>query len=156
MTEDTGFGVLGGEFLQQLIEGVLLGLGACVPVTSFLVQPAFIDDAKGAVVVVPGMDTLNVLRQQWNDIAIAPHIIVVAALAVLGHAAGNQVFHAERPVALVGDTVDDQEFDRFQCFHNYQELENSRILEPCTALHGYCAGNGGDDGCNDLEDLLNC
>jgi hypothetical protein len=52
--------------------------------------------------------------------------------------------------------VDDQEFDRFQCFHNYQELENSRILEPRAALDGDGAGNGGDDGCNDLEDLLNC
>ena len=108
MTEDAGIGVLGGEFLQQLIEGVLLGFGARVTGTSFLVQPAFIDDAKGTVVVVPGMDALNGLRQQWNDIAITPHIVVVAALAVLGFAAGNQVFHAERSVALVGDTVDDQ------------------------------------------------
>ena len=106
MTNDAGIGILGGEFFQQLVEGVFLGFGTCVTGTSFLVQPAFIDDAKGTVVVVPGMDALNVLRQQWNDIAIASHIVVVAALAVLGHAAGNQVFHAERPVALVGDAVD--------------------------------------------------
>ena len=108
MTEDAGIGILGGEFFQQLVQGVLLGFGTCVTRTSFLVQPAFIDDAKGTVVVVPGMDALNVLRQQRNDITIAPYIVVVAALAVLGFAASNQVFYAERSVALIGDTVDDQ------------------------------------------------
>ena len=108
MAEDASIGVLGGELLQQLVEGVLLGFGARVTGTSFLVQPAFIDDAKGTVVVVPGMDALNGLWQQRNDITIAPYIVVVAALAILGFAAGNEVFHTERSVALVGNTVDDQ------------------------------------------------
>lgn len=67
---------------------------------AFLVQTAFIDDSKRTVVVVSGMDTLDVLGQQRNDIAIAADIVVVGALAVLGLATGNQVFNAERAVAL--------------------------------------------------------
>ena len=60
------------------------------------------------MVVVLGMNALDRLRQKRNDIAVASDIVVVAALAVLGFAASNQVFYAERSVALIGDTVDDQ------------------------------------------------
>jgi hypothetical protein len=61
------------------------------------------------MVVVLGMNTLDRLRQEWNDIAVASDIVVIAALAVLGFTTGNQVFRAEGAVALGCRAVDDQQ-----------------------------------------------
>lgn len=58
-----------------------------------------------------GMDTLDALGQQRDDTAIVADIVVVAALAVLGFAAGNEVLNAEGLIALIGHAVDDDEFD---------------------------------------------
>lgn len=118
VADDAGRGILGSELLQQLIERVLLGLGTGIGRMTMLIETALIDDAKGTVVVVAGMDALDSLWQQGYDIAIAAYIVVVTALAVLGLATGNEVLHTERPVALVGHAVDDDELDRLQWFHN--------------------------------------
>lgn len=45
VAEDAGIGVLGGEGLQQLVEGVLLGLGASVGRMAVLIKTALIDYA---------------------------------------------------------------------------------------------------------------
>ena len=45
VAEDTGFGVVFMEILEELVEGMLLGLGTGVVRTSFLVQTTFIDDS---------------------------------------------------------------------------------------------------------------
>jgi hypothetical protein len=68
------------------------------------------------MVVVLGMNALDRLRQKRNDIAVASDIVVVAALAVLGLATGNQVFRAERSVAFGGCAVDDQQRDFLEGF----------------------------------------
>ena len=57
------------------------------------------------------MNALDAFGQQGDDITIVAHIVVVAALSVLGRATGNEVLHAEGTVALVGYTVDNQELD---------------------------------------------
>lgn len=110
MTQNAGFGILSGEFLQQLIQCVFLGFGARVFGFAFCIQTAFIHDTEGTVVVVAGMHTLDGLWQEWDDTAIVAHVVVIGALAVLGLAAGYQVLHAERPVTGVGHTVHDQHF----------------------------------------------
>lgn len=110
MTHDAGIGVLCRKILQQLIKGVLLGLSTGVIGTSLLIKTAFIDNAKGTVVVVPGMHALDTFRQQRDYIAITADIIVVTALAVFGLTAGNEVLHTERTVAFAGRTVNNQEF----------------------------------------------
>lgn len=109
VAEDPGFRILLGQSLEQLIERVLLGLSAGVGRMAVLIKTAFVDNAKGTVIVVLGMDALDGLGQQGNDVAITADIVVVTALAILGFAAGYQVFNAERAVALVGDAVDNQE-----------------------------------------------
>lgn len=98
---------------------MLLGVGAGVGGNAILIQTSFIDNAEAAVVVVTGMNALDVLGQQGNDIAIAADIVVVGALAIFGFATGYQVFHAEGVVAFVGHAVDDQQFHGvvFQGFH---------------------------------------
>lgn len=117
MAEDTGVRVFLGEGLEQLEEGMLLSLGARIVSLAFLIQTSFIDDAKRTVVVVLGVDALDSFRKEGDDIATATDIVVIGALAVLGFAAGNQVLNAERAVALVGDTVHNQQRHTFQGLH---------------------------------------
>ena len=75
---------------------------------SFLIQATLIDYAKGTMVVVPGVNALDTLGQQGDDIAVASDIVVIAALAVFGHAAVYQFFCAERLVAPIGHAVNDK------------------------------------------------
>lgn len=77
MAHDAGLGVLGGEFFQQLVERVLLGLGAGVGSFTVLIESALIDNAQRTVVVVAGMDTLHTFGQHWDHITVAAHIVVV-------------------------------------------------------------------------------
>jgi hypothetical protein len=113
MTKDAGFGIVFCEGFQQLVEGMLLFLGSCIVGYSFLIQAPFIDDAKGTMVVVPGVNTLDTLWQQRNDITVTSDVIVIAALAVFGFATGYQILDAERLVAPIGHAVYDEQFYRF-------------------------------------------
>ncbi len=121
MAEDAGVGIIISKILQQLIKGMLLGLGAGVAGSAVLVQATFIDNAEGTVVVVAGVNALGVLRQERNDIAVETDVVVVTALAVLGFTTGNQVFNTERAVAFGGGAVDDQESDviGIEGFYNF-------------------------------------
>ena len=110
MTENASIGVLGSEFLQQLVKSVLLGFGTSVGGMAVFIESSLIDDAKGTIVVVTGMNALHVLGQQRDDFTIATDIIVVATLAIFGFATCNQCFYAERAVALVGHIVDYEQF----------------------------------------------
>ena len=109
VAENAGVGIITSEILQQLVERVLLGLGPGIVGLAVLVEATFIDDTKGTVVVVPGMNALDGLRQERDDVAVSTDIVVVAALAVLGFTAGYQVLNAEGAGVLRGSAVDDQE-----------------------------------------------
>ena len=67
-----------------------------------------------------GMDTLDTLGQQGDNITVTTDIVVVTTLTIFGHTAGNEVLHAEGAVAFVGHTVDDEQLHgvMFQWFHN--------------------------------------
>ena len=123
VADDAGIRILGSEFLQQLVKGVLLGLGASIGRLAVLIKTTLIDNAQGTVVVVTGMNALDCLGQQRNDIAIATDIIVVRTLAILGLAAGNEVLDTERTVARVCHAVDDEELNGFQWLHNEHGLD---------------------------------
>ena len=111
VAEDASVGIITSEILQQLVEGVLLGCSTRVVSMTVLVQATFVGNAEGTVVVVTGVSALDILRQERNDITVKTDIVVVAALAVLGFAAGNQVFNTEGAVAFGGGAVNDQELD---------------------------------------------
>ena len=117
MAEDTSLRIIADEGFQQLIEGMFLGLSTCIGSLAVFIQASFIDYAKGTVVIAPGMDTLDRLRQQGDNSPVITDIVVVAALTVLGFAAGYQFLNAEGLVAPVGHTVNDEQFYRFQNFH---------------------------------------
>ena len=111
MAEDAGVRIITSKILQQLIERVLLGRSTHVVSMAVLVQTTFVDNAEGTVVVVAGVSALDILRQERNDIAVETDVVVVAALAVLGFATGNQVFNAEGAVAFGCSAVNHQELD---------------------------------------------
>ena len=111
MPNDAGIGVLGGELLQEFVEGVLLGLRAGVGSLAVLVEATLIDNTQRAGVVMAGMDALDGLWQQGDDAAIVADVVVVGALTVLGLAAGDEVLDAKGLVTGVGHAVDDDELD---------------------------------------------
>lgn len=163
MAEDAGIGVLGGEGLQQLVEGVLLGLGTSVGRMAVLIKTALIDYAQRTVVVMAGMDALDGLGQQGDDVTIAADIIMVRALAIFGLAAGDEVLDTEGAVALCRCTVNDEKFNGFQGLHfsntnltNFTELRKHE-LEPvgCTGLNSHGAEDRGDDCCEEFKDFSN-
>ena len=168
MAEDAGIGVLGGEGFQQLVEGVLLGLGASVGWMAVLIKTALVDYAQRTVVVMAGMDALDGLGQQRDDIAIATDIVVIGTLAIFGLAAGDEVLDTEGAVALCRCTVNHQQFQRimFQGLHfsntnftnitNFTELRKHG-LEPvgCARLNGHGAEDRGDDCCEEFKDFSN-
>lgn len=117
MTYNLCCGVVVDEVLEEFVEGTLLSLGASVGCIAMWVKTSFIDDAKRAVVVVTRMDALNRLWQEWDDVAIATDVVVVATLAELFFTTGYQLFNAERVVAAVCHTVNDDKFYCFQLFH---------------------------------------
>lgn len=115
---------------------MLLGLGASVGRLPFLIKTALIDNAQRTVVVVTGMDALDALGQQRNDIAIAADIVVIGTLAILGLAAGYQVLDTERAVAFCRRTVNDDELDRFQWFHNlWLKVNDYRLKSYVLIMH---------------------
>lgn len=113
VTYDAGIRIVAGEGLQQLVEGMLLCLGACIGGLAFLIQTTLVDYTKGTIIVVPCMYTLYALGEQGDNIAAAPDIVVIAALAVLGLATSYQHICAEGSVASVGYAVHNDEFDGF-------------------------------------------
>ena len=120
VAEDAGIGIVGSEVFQQLVEGVLLGVGTGVGSNALLIQSTLIDDAQTTVVVVTGMDALDTLGQQGDNISVTTDIVMIAALTIFGLTAGYQILDAEGAVALVGHAVDDEQLHgvMFQWFHN--------------------------------------
>ena len=101
MAEDASIRVVGCEGFQELVEGVLLGLGAGVCGMAMLIETSLVDDAKGAPVVAFYMDALDGLRQERDDTAIVADVVVVGHLAPLLLAAVDQGFDTEGAVAAV-------------------------------------------------------
>ena len=109
VTHDTGRGIFGLEFLEELEHRVLLSFSAGVFRLAILIQTTFIADAKGAMVVVSGVGALHCLWQQRDDVAIAQDVVVIRALSVLGLAGSDEGFNAERAVAFRCTAVDDEQ-----------------------------------------------
>ena len=60
---------------------MLLQFGAGVGCDALLVETAFVADGDGAVVEAYGMYALDTLGENWDDCAVALHVIVVRGLA---------------------------------------------------------------------------
>ncbi|KWW27196.1 MAG: hypothetical protein AUK64_2291, partial [bacterium P201] len=82
VAHNTGRGIFGLEFFEELVHRVLLSFSAGVSRLAILIQTTFIADAKGAMVVVTGVNALHRLWQQRDDVAIALDVVVIRALSV--------------------------------------------------------------------------
>lgn len=100
MADDAGLGVLGGQILQQVKHGLLLGLGTSVGSTAIGIKATLIADTEGTAVVVAGMSPTDVLGENGDYIAIQTDVVVVGGLAEAAVACGNQGFYAERACDL--------------------------------------------------------
>ena len=101
MAEDASIRVVGCEGLQELVESMLLGLGAGVGRMTMLIETSLVDDAKSAPVVAFYMDALDRLGQERDDTAIVADIVVVGHLTVFLLSAVDQGFDTEGAVAAV-------------------------------------------------------
>lgn len=63
MTDDMSLGVGLGKLFQEGTHGGFLSLSTGIVSDTFFVQASFIDNAKGAMVVMAGVDALDVLRE---------------------------------------------------------------------------------------------
>ena len=73
------------------------------------------------------MDTLYILGEKRNDIAVPADIVVIGTLAVLRLAADNQVLNTERAVTFVADTVNNQQGYFLKRLHEEWRIENGEL-----------------------------
>ena len=97
VADDAGVGVFDPQIFQQLEHGSFLGLGPGVIGMAFRVEAAFIADADGAAVVVAGMGTTDILRENRHHLTIHSDVVVIGGLAEATHTGRNQGFDTERP-----------------------------------------------------------
>ena len=111
MAHDMGFGISLSKLFQKGTHGGFLSLGASVISASFRCKTSFVDNAQRAVVVVLGVDTLHVFGKEGIDRTVALDVPMIRNLSESGKARIDQRLSAERTVAAVADTVNDQEVD---------------------------------------------
>ena len=97
MADDAGVGVFDPQIFQQLEHGSFLGLSPGVIGMAFGIEAAFIADADRTAVVVAGVSTADILREDWYDLTIHSDVVVIGGLAEATHTGRNQGFDAERP-----------------------------------------------------------
>ena len=150
MSHDAGIGIFSRQFLEQGEHGSLLGFSPGVIGTTFLIETALVANAERTTVVMAGMNTMDVLRENRDNGAVAKNVIVIGGLTEAGHASRNQVFDAERAVAAGRTTMNNQQFNciMLKFFHKANELSVH------TALNDVRTENRCDDGCDDLKDLF--
>ena len=113
MTEDHGIGVVNFQRLQQGMQGCLLLPGASVGVTAFRGQAAFVANADGVLVIVPGMGTDKILMPGLVQLTIAFDVVVITyALAVeSGVVAGPEHINSKPLIAACGTAMDNDKID---------------------------------------------
>ncbi len=107
MTHNVGIWILCRQFLEQGVHGSLLGLSPGIVWTPFLIETTFVANAKRATIVVAGMSTTDILRENRDDGTIATDVVVIGGLAEAGLASCNQALDTERAVAAGRRTMYD-------------------------------------------------
>jgi hypothetical protein len=125
MAHNTGIRIFYRQFLEQSVHGSLLGFSPSIIGTTFLIETAFVANAKRATVVVVGMSTTDILWKNRDDGAIATDIIMIRGLAKASHACRNQALDAERTVAASRAAVNNQQFDciMFKFLHTWKRFK---------------------------------
>lgn len=96
VTDDLGPGIGQFQTLQEVVEGSLLRRCTSIFVAPLRVEPPFVADANGVLVVVAGVGPSHLLRTTEMDFSIAGYIVVVAATGIaFGSMTAVEVFEAE-------------------------------------------------------------
>ena len=111
MAYDAGIGIFCRQFLEQGEHGSLLGFSPGVVGTAFLIETTFVANAERAMVVVAGMSSTDILRENGDNGAVATDVVVIGGLAEASIACGYQGFDAEGAIAAGRATVNDQQFN---------------------------------------------
>lgn len=111
MAHDMGFGIGLSKLFQKGTHGGFLSLGASVISASFRCKTSFVDNAQRAVVIMLGMNALHILRKKGIDRTVALDVPMIRNLSESGKTRIDQRLSAERTVAAVADTMNDQEVD---------------------------------------------
>ena len=87
----------------------------------------FVANAEGTTVVMTGMSTTDIFRENRDDGSIATDIIMIGGLAEASLASRNQVFDAKRAIAAGRATVYNEQFDcgMLKFFHNLRNIRTS-------------------------------
>ena len=107
MAYDAGIGILCRQFFEEGEHGSLLGFSPGVVGTAFLIETTFVANAERAMVVVAGMSSTDILRENGDNGAVATDVVVIGGLAEAGNASRNQAFDTERAVAAGRRTMYD-------------------------------------------------
>ena len=105
MAHDTGLGIFLGQFLEQGVHRGLLSSSPCIGRAAFLIETSLITNTNRTAVVVAGMSTTDILRENRDNSTIATDVIVIGGLAEAGLTSRYQGFLAEGTVAASGTTV---------------------------------------------------
>ena len=143
VAHDQGAGVGPVQFLQQSAERGALGLGAGVGRTAAYVQPALVADAQRVAVVVHAVGADRRLGSSRLYLsAAADHVVVAYAVPPLLPVPAVDVL---RRGSLVGPHC--------RTMYYYQCDRPHDLVSDAATLHGQCAGDGCDDGGQELDHL---
>ena len=132
VTEDHGIGVVDLQRLQQGMQGCLLLPGASVGVTAFRGQAAFVANADGVLVIVPGMCPRQVLVSRLVHLTVTGDIVMVSGEPKPCVVAGYQVFNRESAVTAGRRTMDNNKVNSSHSF--FIHLDRQAPMQPCTAM----------------------
>jgi hypothetical protein len=152
MAEDVGVGIVCPQTAQQGMKGGFLFTGPGVSGKTLGCQAALVADADAVLVVMAGMGTGEVLVTGVIDMAVLGDVIVVAGETETGIVAGDEVLNGEPTVAARGAAVNDDQINSPHSSSLLVFLEESHAA----ALHADGAGNGGEDGGYDSQNLFPC
>lgn len=161
VTEDLGIGEVDAEAAEQFFHGDLLSFGAGVGRTTLGIESAFVADAYAVLVEVEGVGAYFVLGSAGVEGAVAGDVVVIADAAVAtGFMAGFELLDGE----TLGDSrraaMQHDERDVTVFFHSRQIfLVNKRWgghLHSAAAGDAEGAGNGGENGNDEVDDVFQC
>jgi len=111
MAKDGGFGVCGFEAMQLFQQGLFLLRCACVGRSSELVQPTFVANTQGVLIVAYGMSTDKLFVACLIGLAVAGDVVVVTCESEAFRVTADECCHGKTTVAARGATVNYNQID---------------------------------------------
>ena len=126
MADNLGIGIVLFQRDKQRVESELLGWGAGVGGTALLIETAFVADADGVGIIMPGVGADHLFGAAEVELAVAGDVVVVAAaLPAAGLVHLVKPFHGDVLVRSRCRAVND---NQIYSSHGCQDLEAHAAL----------------------------